>query len=201
MDAITYQIGNSLYLNITNRCLNQCQFCIRNKTRQLNKQFPLWLDKEPSVEEVIAAIGDPSKYEQIVFCGYGEPLIRLEEVKEIAKALKLKGAMVRIDTNGLANLFWGRNILPELAGLVDIISVSLNADNANTYDKICASFYGLAAFDAVVDFIREANIFIPRVEATIVDLPMIDHEKARQIVAGLGASFRVRSYYEESYVV
>ena len=87
-NSITYKIGNSLYLNITNRCLNDCGFCIRRKAKNFNGEHPLWLDQEPTAEEVINAIGDPNQYDQIVFCGYGEPLIRLDEVKEIAKKIR-----------------------------------------------------------------------------------------------------------------
>jgi TatD family-associated radical SAM protein len=201
MDSITYQIGDNLYINLTNRCLNQCEFCIRYKARNLDQKYPLWLDREPTVDEVIKAIGDPSPYQQIAFVGYGEPLIRLEEVIAIAKALKLKyQGKIRIDTNGLANLFWGRNVLPELKGLIDIISISLNAENAELYDRICSSLYGLAAFPAVLDFIKEAKKYIPQVEVTVVDLPIVDKEKCRQIATDLGAAFRVRPYYEETYI-
>jgi len=113
MHSIAYPIGDSLYLNITNRCTNQCDFCIRYKSRLFNQKYPLWLEKEPSVEEIMEAIGDPSKYKQIVFAGYGEPLIRLDTVKEVSQKLKTGNGQngqleIRIDTNGHANLFWGR---------------------------------------------------------------------------------------------
>ena len=108
--------------------------------------------------------------------------------------------IIRIDTNGHGNLFWGRNILPELKGLIDFMSISLNAESAETYDKICRSFYGPAAYPAVLDFIREAKKYIPEVEASIVDLPTVDKEKARAIADDLGVKFRVRPYYEETYV-
>ena len=206
MSDITYTIGNSLYINLTNRCTNQCEFCIRYKTKNLNRQYSLWLDKEPTVEEIINAVGDASKYQQIVFCGYGEPLIRLEAVIAIARKIKDESrttnheSRIRIDTNGLANLFYGRNVLPELKGLIDFISVSLNADNAEVYDRLCSAFYGKRAYAAVIDFIREAKKYIPEVEATVVDLPMVDIDKARVIADQLGVGFRVRPYYEENYV-
>jgi TatD family-associated radical SAM protein len=204
MDAITYQVGNSLYLNITNRCTNQCPFCIRYKSREFNQKYQLWLDKEPSADELLADIGEAANYKQIVFCGYGEPTIRLDIIKAVAAELKSKvkskKVKVRIDTNGIANLFWGKNILPELKGLVDFISVSLNAENAETYDKICHSFYGPAAYPAILDFIREAKKYIPEVEVTAVDLPAVDKEKTKAIADDLGVKFRLRPYYEENYV-
>lgn len=213
MSSITYPIGESLYLNITNRCTNECQFCIRNKTNNFNQKHNLWLDKEPTAEEVITAIGDPTQYKQVVFCGYGEPLIRLDIVKAVATRLKSqpktekfktnpnqKIPTIRIDTNGQANLFWGRNILPELKGLIDSMSISLDAENAKVYQQICQSTYGEKSYQAVIDFIKEAKKYIPDIEASIVDLPMVDHEACRKIAKDLGVKFRIRSYYEETYV-
>jgi TatD family-associated radical SAM protein len=204
MSDISYQVGDCLYLNITNRCTNQCPFCIRYKSREFNQTYQLWLEKEPSADELMADIGDASKYKQIVFCGYGEPTIRLDIVKAVAAELKSKfksqKLKLRIDTNGTANLFWGRNILPELKGLIDFVSVSLNAESAETYDKLCHSFYGPAAYPAVIDFIKEAKKYIPEVEASVVDLPAVDKEKARAVADSLGVKFRVRPYYEETYV-
>ncbi len=203
MSAITYQVGDSLYLNVTNRCTNQCPFCIRYKSREFNQKHLLWLDKEPTAEELLAEIGDFSKYKQIVFCGYGEPTIRLDVIKKVAGSLKSEmrisksetNPKIRLDTNGHGNLFWGKNILPELKGLIDSISVSLNAPDAETYDKLCKSLYGQAAFPAVLDFIKEAKKYIPEVEASVVDLPSVDKEKARELAAELGVKFRVRPYY------
>jgi TatD family-associated radical SAM protein len=207
MDSITYPIGESLYLNITNRCTNECPFCIRNKARRFNQKYELWLDKEPAAEEIMSAIGDPSKYKQIVFCGYGEPLLRLDIVKEVSNKIKspvpssqFPVPKIRIDTNGTANLFWGKNILPELKGLIDIVSISLNAESAEVYERLCRPMFGPKSYDAVIDFIREAKKYIPEVEVTVVDLPSIDKDACRKIAAQLGASFRVRSYYEESYI-
>lgn len=208
MDSITYQIGSALYLNITNRCTNHCVFCIRYKSRLFNKKHPLWLEREPGADEILKTVGDPSRYKQIVFCGYGEPLIRLDVVKAVAKRIKSQTpatksqqrTIIRIDTNGHANLFWGKNILPELKGLIDIISISLGAESAEVYDQICHSIYGREAYPAVLDFIKEAKKYIPEVEATVVDLPVVDKETSKKIADELGVNFRVRPYYEEKYV-
>jgi TatD DNase family protein len=208
MQDIVYKVGDSLYLNITNRCTNQCAFCIRYKSRSFNNQYALWLTREPDTKEIIKAIGDPTQYKQIVFCGYGEPLLRLDIVKAVATGVKSKiqmskskqGTTIRIDTNGHANLFWGRNILPELKGLVDIMSVSLDAQDAETYDRICKSLYGKKAYPAVIEFIKEAKKHIPDVEASVVDLPSIDKKACAKIAKELGVKFRVRPYYEETYV-
>jgi TatD family-associated radical SAM protein len=202
MATIAYPIGDSLYLNLTNRCTNECPFCIRNLNRQFEQKYDLWLDREPTAEELIAAIGDPAKHKQIVFCGYGEPLVRLDAVKAVATQLATRNPkpVTRIDTNGTANLFWGRNILPELKGLIDSISISLNAQDAATYNKLCRPQLGPESYDAVVDFIKEAKQYIPQVEASVVDLPTVDKEACKKIAAKLGVSFRVRPYYKENYV-
>jgi TatD DNase family protein len=206
MQSIAYPIGNSLYINLTNRCMNDCAFCIRKLSPLFNQKHPLWLEHEPSAEEVLQAIGDPNKYEQIVFCGYGEPLLRLDAVKQIAEELKTKFDSrnsifdIRIDTNGQANLFWGKNILPELKGLIDHMTISLNAENAEVYDKICRSVFGKAAYPAILEFIKEAKKYIPQVEISVVDRPEVDKAACKKIAKELGVSFRLRPYYEENYV-
>ncbi len=214
-NSITYKIGNSLYLNITNRCLNDCGFCIRRKAKNFNGEYTLWLEKEPTIEEIMKAIGDPAKYDQIVFCGYGEPLIRLDIVKEIAAELKLKiqnpclpagtakskqGTIIRLDTNGQANLFWGRNIVPELKELIDHVVVSLNAENAALYQEICSPHFGAKAYPAILDFIKECKKYIPQVEISVVGLDIINKKACQKIADQFGIPLRIRPYYEKKYV-
>jgi len=157
---ITYPIRNSLYLNITNRCTAACTFCVRYHT-DFVKGHNLRLKDEPTAEELIAEINDPKRYDEIVFCGYGEPMLRLDVVKTVAGAVKQRGGTVRIDTNGHGNLIHKRNILPELAGLVDAVSVSLNAQNAEVYEKLSQPKFGYQTYEAVKEFIREAKKYIP----------------------------------------
>jgi TatD DNase family protein len=193
---ISYPIRNSLYLNLTNRCSNLCTFCAKNASF-IVKGHDLELDREPTVEELIQAVGDPGKYDEIVFCGFGEPLLRLDTVKAVASALKKKGARIRIDTDGQANLVYGRNILPELKGLVDAVSVSLNAANAAQYHRLCRSPFGLKGFEGVLDFIREAKKVIPEVAATVVDMPGVDVEACRRLAEEeVGVKFKKRVYDE-----
>ncbi len=186
---ITYRIRNSLYLNVTNRCTNRCGFCVRT-TSDFVKGHNLRLEREPAVQEVIAAIGDPAKYDEVVFCGYGEPLIRLDLVKEVAGWVKDRGGWVRVNTNGHANHFHKRNVVPELEGLVDEYSVSLDAQDAETYERLCSpTFEG--AYEAVVKFIREAakNTVV---KATVVGAEGVDIDRCRAIAEQLGATMRVR---------
>ena len=192
---IAYQIRNSLYLNVTNRCTNSCIFCAKFKDFVV-KGHELYLDHEPDASEVIAAIGDPSRYDEVVFCGYGEPLLRLDLIKEVAEWLKESNITIRINTDGQANLVHKRNILPELKGLVDAISVSLNASDAETYQSLCQSDFGLESYTAVKEFIRQAPQYIPEVVASAVSYPDINMDDCRKIAEELGVPFREREYNE-----
>lgn len=192
---IAYRIRNSLYLNITNRCSNRCTFCPKFDDFTV-KGHNLMLDSEPSYDEILAAIVLPPEINEVVFCGYGEPLIRLDLVKQVAAELKRRGFHIRINTDGQANQVHGRDILPELTGLVDSISVSLNAPDAETYNRLCNTPFGETGFGAVCDFIRTATSHIPQVIATAVTIPGVDIEACRRLAETLGAEFRVREYTE-----
>lgn len=193
---VAYRIRNSLYLNITNRCTNACTFCAKRGDFHVKGHY-LKLPAEPTVGEVLAAIGDPTAFEEVVFCGFGEPLLRLADVKEIARVVKGRGGRVRVNTDGLANLVHGRDILPELAGLVDALSVSLNAPDAPTYARICPNAHGEASFPALLDFLREAPRHVPSVTATAVALPSLDYAAIRRLAESIpGVSFRLRSFDE-----
>ena len=197
MPTFAYPIGNSLYLNVTNRCSNECSFCIKFNSRTFLEN-ELFLDTEPSFDDVMAAIAEFSDFDEVVFCGYGESLLRLDLVRQVAEAIKQRYCTcVRINTDGQANLVYGRNIIPELAGIVDCISVSLNAHDAATYMRLCHSPFGEAGFAGVCDFIRLATAEIPEVIASIVRLPSLDVDACKALALSLGASFRVRSYYKE----
>jgi TatD DNase family protein len=191
---IAYPIRNSLYLNITNRCTNSCTFCVRNRT-DFVKGHNLRLDHEPSYEEVIAAIKDPSAYVEVVFCGIGEPLLRLDLVKAVAIWLKKRGARVRLNTNGQGNLIWKRDIIPELVGLIDEVSVSLNAPTAEIYEQLCPSQFGPGTFASVKDFVRQAARLLPKVSVTAVAVPGLDISACRDVAQKeLGVPLRVRAY-------
>lgn len=192
-DVYTYTLGNKLYLNITNKCSNRCEFCVRETANGV-KEGSLWLTEEPSATQVLKTIINPTQYQEIVFCGFGEPLTRLEVVLEIATALKEFGVRVRINTNGQANLMYGTNVVPRLAGLIDSISISLNAENPEKYQEICHSKYGSEAFPAILEFARLCVEAIPRVVLSVVDRPDIDVESCRKIALQLGTEFKVRTW-------
>lgn len=191
---IAYKIRNTLYLNITNRCTNECKFCIRFHTDYV-KGHNLRLADEPSEKELKAAIKDPAQYKEVVFCGFGEPLLRLDVVKNIASWIKQKKGRVRINTNGHGNLIHVRNILPELHGIVDSMSISLDAHDDETYNKICRPTFK-NAFQGVFSFIKEARKYIPEVRVTVVTMQGVDIDKCRKIGEDLGVKLRVRKLDE-----
>jgi TatD DNase family protein len=189
---IAYQIRDSLYLNITNRCTNTCSFCVKFRS-DFVKGHKLRLMHEPEEEEIKREIGDPSAYREIVFCGYGEPLLRIETVKQIAKWVKDNNGKVRINTNGHANLIHKRDVVPELKGIVDSISISLDAQDEETYNRLCKPAFS-NAYAEVLRFVKRSTEIIPDVQVTVVELPGVDVEKCKRIAGELGAHFRLRKY-------
>lgn len=191
--AIAYEFKNALYLNVTNRCPNDCTFCLRNHLSGVGGHN-LQLKMEPTAAEVIAAAGDPRRYAEVVFCGFGEPTVRWEVVKEIARALKAKGGRIRLDTNGSANLTAGRDVTPEMAGLFDKVSVSVNAAAAEEYERLCRPRAGATAWAALVAFILGAKRYVPAVETTAVALPGLDLAPVKALAASWGVPLRVRPF-------
>jgi len=193
-DIYAYKYEDNLYLNITNRCSNDCVFCVRQGGSFSGQS--LWLKKEPASNEVIEAIKsfDPKSYGQIVFCGYGESTYRIDSVLEVSMYIKNElGKTIRLNTNGLGNLINKRNIIPELIHAVDIISVSLNQHNAEKYNKVSRSVYGERAFDEIIDFTKKSKEagFITQM-SIVACIPKDDIEKCKDLCAELGIELRVR---------
>lgn len=197
---IAYQIKDTLYLNLTLRCDSDCIFCDR-KGEAMVKGHNLHIDKEPSAQELAGQIGDPKKYREIVFCGYGEPTIRLEIVKQIAKYVKENGGKTRLDTDGHGNVINHRNILPELRGLIDAVSVSLNSIDRREYSNLMrpeVKTRDLAAqqWDEMIEFAKAAIDYIPDVYMTVVGLEGIDAEAAKKFAEEtIGVKFRLRPMF------
>jgi TatD DNase family protein len=192
--AIVYKIRSSLYINMTNKCSNRCVFCPRVEDPTV-RGHNLGLKHEPAEMEIIQAVGDPTRYDEIVFCGFGEPLLRLPQVKEVARALKQKGARVRLNTNGLGSLIWKRDVVPELIGLIDTFSVSLNAHNSEQYQKLCQPSFGAEAFPALLDFVRGCVREGAHTVCTAVEHPSVDVAACEALARSLGAEFRIRKYH------
>ncbi len=192
--SYTYQIGKSLYINVTNRCNADCIFCDR-KGEAVISGYNLKMDKsqEPPAEKYIEEIGDPKQYDEIVFCGYGEPTIRWDVVKEVAKYVKEKGGKTRLNTDGHGNFINKRDITPELKGLIDTVSISLNSTDPQQYAKLMRVDPKL--HQEMLDFAKKAKQYA-KVVMTIVGMNEVDTEKAKKFVTEeLGVEFRERVYF------
>lgn len=198
--TITYPVKNGIYINMTNRCPCACSFCLRHNAPGVYGSDPLWLDREPTVAEVCADLDkwDLDAHEEVVFCGYGEPTERLEDLLEVAKHIRAKsGIPIRINTNGLADLIWGKSTAPMLEGLIDCVSVSLNAMDAEEYLRLTRSKFGIGSYEAMLRFTKACTRYVPRVVMTVVGEPVTsaeDQEKCRAICERVGATLRVRPY-------
>lgn len=195
--TITYETGSGLYVNTTNRCTNNCDFCVRST--EDGYYGDLWLDHEPSVEEIIADIKkrDLSKYTEVVFCGYGEPTMRLDDILEVARYIKENTKLpVRLNTNGLANLYFEEDITPKLEGCIDVISISLNTANSDSYVKICHPVFGDKAYEGLLDFAAKATKYVPEVVLSVVEKTISDEdiEICRKLADFVGAKLRVREF-------
>lgn len=192
--VFAYKLRNSLYLNITIRCNADCVFCDR-KGEAIIKGYNLRIEKEPTTSDIIQAIGDPKHYDEIVFCGYGEPTIRLDVIKEVSTWVKNQGGKVRLNTDGHGNIINHRNIVPELVGLVNAVSISLNSTVPKQYGALMR-IDGEIFFPAMVDFAKECVRHNIDVTMTIVDLDEVDEAKARIFVEKeIGAKFKNRPFF------
>lgn len=205
MMTISYEYETGLYINLTNRCDCNCVFCLRhNGSKGSIYADNLWLEHEPSREEALADLRSRNlpSYDELVFCGFGEPMYRVDDIVWLCDALKkaVPGLPpIRINTNGHANLIHGRDVTPLLKGRVDVLSVSLNASSPEEYVAVTRPRDGAAAWEAMLDFARRAREFVPKVMLTIVDKDKSPAEIAacRAIAEQLGVSLRIRTYIPE----
>ena len=203
--TVTYQVKKSVYVNLTNRCPCACRFCLRNNGSGVFGSGPLWLEREPTLDEVTASLDgwDYTRFREVVFCGYGEPTERLDILLAAAAHLKRRDAAlrVRVNTNGLSDLINGRSTAPLFAGKVDCLSISLNTDDAAEYLDLCRPKFGEAAYPALLRFTKEAAAVVPEVVMTVVGEPVTSLEKqarCRTLAESLGARLRVRPYEASS---
>jgi len=193
--AIVYKIRGSLYINLTNRCSCNCYFCPRTGgDKGYVAGHNLFLKTEPTVDEIISEIEKHSVYDEIVFCGLGEPTLRLKELLEIAQNLRSKNKKIRLNTNGHGGLINKTDLAPKLVGLIDKVSISLNAHNAEKYIEICKPDKGEESYLAMLDFAKDCVVNNIPVDMTEVDLPDIDIDRCRQIASNIGTDFKVRRY-------
>jgi TatD family-associated radical SAM protein len=193
LGTVGYTLHGNRYLNLGHRCTLRCAFCPKHNGVFTVKEYDLLLAREPTFEEVCAAVGNPADYHDIVFCGLGEPTQRLDVLLAVAERFHGKGARIRVNTDGLASLVHGRDVAPELAGKIDALSISLNAQDEATYVRHCRPALP-GAYEAMKAFARRAKEFVPDVTVTAIDgLEGVDIEACRRIAAELGVNFRRRT--------
>ena len=201
MMTLTYPVYNGIYVNMTNRCPCACTFCLRHQGAGVHGSEPLWLEREPTVQEVCDSIDswDLTKYDEVVFCGYGEPTERLDDLLQVAAYIKSKGnTKVRINTNGLSDLIYGEKTACKLEGLIDSVSISLNATNKEAYLKMVRPKFGIDSYDAMLRFAKDCTAYVPEVMMTIVDVVTSkeEQEESRKICEEIGVTLRIRPYEE-----
>uniref|UniRef100_A0A832DIN1 YchF/TatD family DNA exonuclease n=1 Tax=Ignavibacterium album TaxID=591197 RepID=A0A832DIN1_9BACT len=193
--SFTYKLGNALYINVTNRCNADCVFC-RRKEDPFLRGYNLGMTKseEPPAEVYIKEIGDPKYYDEIVFCGYGEPTIRWDVVKKVAEYIKQNGGKTRLNTNGHGNIINKKDITPEMKNLIDVVSISFNSFNPKQYSELMK--VDESHFYQMLDFAKRAKQYVQKVVMTVVDFDEVEIEKAKKVVEDeIGAEFRVRHYF------
>ena len=199
--TFAYRVGPNVYINLTNRCSSACVFCVRQYSDSVGEAETLWLDHEPSAAEALNAVANfaPDSYNELVFCGFGEPTMALDVLLEVAAEAKRRwGKNIRLNTNGQANLIAGRNIVPELVGLIDTVSISLNNPNPQNYLDLTRSKFGIDAFQAMINFAEECVKLLPHVVRSTVETTISAEEEAAcaQICAQIGATYRIRQWVD-----
>lgn len=201
--VIAYPVRSGLYVNLTNRCPCACEFCLRKNGPGIYGSGDLWLEREPTVEEAIASIDAQLKPEltEFVFCGYGEPTERLEDLLKIAAHVREVAPKlpIRVNTNGLADLIHKRATAEDLRGLVDTVSISLNTNDPEEYFRVCHPKFGPESYAAMLAYAKACVGVVPKVVMTVVDEPVTSkakQEECRKLAESLGATLRVRPFEE-----
>ncbi len=200
-DTYVYELDGNVYINLTNKCSNGCEFCVRNERASYYGNY-LWIKHgDPTAEKVIAELEkkDVSAYKELVFCGFGEPTYKMGEMTAIAEYAHSRGLKTRLNTNGQGNLINKRDIVPELKGKIDLVNVSLNAPDAESYQKICHSQYRLDAFPALVEFAKSCVKNGVACRFSVVDCIGAEAvESCRRLAESEGVPLYVRKYIADS---
>lgn len=194
--TLLYPIENSLYVNITNLCCCKCVFCVRDITDSVGGSDSLWLDHEPTMDELKVELEkfNLDDYEEVVFCGYGEPLMRINEVIEFANYIKTKkNIKIRVNTNGLSDLIHKKKTAVLLKDAIDAVSISLNAPNEEVYLKVAKPAFGIKSFDAMLNFAKDCKTYIKEVCFSVVDeISEQEIQQSQELANSLGIPLRVR---------
>lgn len=197
--VILYKVHDNLYVNMTNKCPCACTFCLRQTRDEMEGSGSLWLEKEPTVDEVKAEFDkfNMSEFKEVVFCGFGEPTERLDDMLEVCKFIKDKYNMpIRVNTNGLGDLIWKKDTAPDFKGLVDTVSISLNTPNPQRYLELTRSKFGIESFDAMIKFAKNVRQYVPNVVLSTVSTTLTEDEERQcdKICRDIGVTYRIRPW-------
>jgi len=197
--TILYQINNNLYVNITNKCSSACVFCLRQTRDKMGESGSLWLAHEPSLEEIKSAFSqmDMNQFNEIVFCGFGEPTERLDVLLESAKFVKKEyHKKIRINTNGQGDLINEKDIAPLFEGVFDTVSISLNTPDEKQYNELVRSRFGDQAYSAMISFVKQVRNYVPKVILSTVETTITKEEEVRceEICKSLNVTYKIRPF-------
>lgn len=201
-DTYAYTLDGNLYINLTNKCSNGCDFCVRNERASYYGNY-LWLKNgDPTVEKVIAAVngfGDLSRFKEVVFCGFGEPTYKVAEMVALCDYFHGKGLSTRLNTNGQGNLINKRDIVPDLKGKIDFVNISLNASCAEKYQPICRSQFGESGFTGLIEFAKLCKRNEINCRFSIVDcIGEEEVEACKRLAESVRIPLYVRKYIADS---
>lgn len=197
MSDIFYSYGGNAYANLTNKCCCSCSFCVRNSANNPITSSNLWLIEEPSIEKALRALDEfePQRYNELVFCGYGEPTYAFDTMIAVAEyARKRYNLKLRLNTNGLGNIINKKDIVPEIAKYTDAVSISLNASNSENYNRLCNPIFE-GAYEEILDFAKKCHSLMADVTLTAVSVIGTEEiEKSKRVAEALGINFNVRDF-------
>lgn len=197
--TILYKVHNNIYVNLTNKCPCACTFCLRQTRDRMDDSDPLWLEHEPSVEEVIEEFGKwkVEDYNEVVFCGFGEPTERLDVLLQVAEWLKKNYSIkTRVNTNGLSDFIYDKDTTPMFEGKIDTVSISLNTPNPEKYLELTRNKFGIESFDGMIRFAKNVKKYVPNVVMTTVSTTLTEEEEkeCQKICDSIGVTYRIRPW-------
>lgn len=197
--TILYRVHNNIYVNLTNKCPCACTFCLRQTRDRMEDSDPLWLEHEPAYDEVIAEFAkwNVEKYDEVVFCGFGEPTERLDVLLKVAEWIKDNyNIKTRVNTNGLSDFIHGKDTAPLFEGKIDAVSISLNTPNPERYFELTRNKFGIESFDGMLKFAKNVKKYVPNVAMTTVSTTLTkeEEEECQKICDSIGVTYRIRPW-------
>lgn len=197
--TILYRVHNNIYVNLTNKCPCACTFCLRQTRDRMEDSDPLWLEHEPAYDEVIAEFAkwNVEEYDEVVFCGFGEPTERLDVLLKVAEWVKDNyNIKTRVNTNGLSDFIHGKDTAPLFEGKIDAVSISLNTPNPERYFELTRNKFGIESFDGMLKFAKNVKKYVPNVAMTTVSTTLTkeEEEECQRICDSIGVTYRIRPW-------